>query len=211
MNRRQFLSMFSAVAAATVLRSSGLIVASNGEIILSNLDLRLRPPSDWHKYTGDEFVDAFPEDNMVTKDHLEVPQSVLTLNPILAFSRQPEPIFEFNPQILIFSGQLNSIGEDLINISMLAEETLSGDVDDVEVLIHPRWRNRNEFESTESRVAFRFETVYGLVCRAVRHLEFLIHRGMLYGFMLTNESKGDLLEVQEAFLKSIHINQISAS
>lgn len=205
MDRRRFLSMFSAAAAAAILRSSGLVVASDAEIILSNLDLRFRPPSGWHKYTGDEFAGAFPEDQMVTHEELEPRETVMTLNPILGFSRVPEPVLQFNPQILIFSGHLDqSEINDLLEINILADESLSECVDDVEVLIPPRRRNRNEFDSTESRIALQFETTNGLVCRAVRHLEFLIHRNMLYGFMLTNESDQDLLEVQNTFLTSIH-------
>lgn len=205
MDRRQFLTMFSAAAAATILKSSGLVVASNSEIVLSNLDLRFRPPSGWHKYVGNEFTDAFPEGEMVTNDSIDDRVTVVTLNPILGFTRVPEPILDFNPQILVFSGQLDpNETHDPLEINILADETLSESVDDFEVLISPRPRNRNEFDSTESRIAFHFKTTYGLDCTAVRHLEFLIHQNMLYGFMVTNESENDLLDVQETFLKSIH-------
>ena len=204
MDRRQFLSMFSAAAAAAIFRSSGLIRGANSEIVLSNLGLRFRPPRGWHEYSAEQFLDAFREDEMVTHDDGCPRETVVTINPMLGFSRKPANVPEFNPNILVFSGRLDpSQTVDLLELNDLADQTLADSVDDVEIVIPPRPCARPDFHSTESRIAFRFETTFGLVCRAVRHLEMLIHKDMLYGFMLSNDSERDLLGVQEDFLASI--------
>ena len=205
MDRRRFLSLFSAASAAAVLGSSGLLELPDSAIQLASYDVQFSPPRDWVKYVGYEVAEAFPAEDFLLPDGAEIPDPANVPTPILSFSKYQEPIAGFNPQIMMFADRIDEFFEstDVLQLARFCEADFSCIVRDPRVLAPPQRIRLNDFDAAVALQSFQFDDVHGLSVRAVRHVTLFSHHNILYVIAMTNGSPQSVLAEQRAFHRSV--------
>jgi hypothetical protein len=204
MDRRRFLSLFSAASAAAVLGSSGLLELPDSAIQLANFDVQFNPPRDWVKYVGYEVTEAFPAEDMVLPDGAEMPDLANIPTPILSFSKYREPIERLNPQIFFFADRIDEFETaNVLELARFSEADFCGNVRNPRRLVRPQRIRLNDFDAAVALQSFQFDDVRGLSVRAVRHITLFAHKSILYAIMMTNASSDTLLREQIGFHVSV--------
>jgi hypothetical protein len=189
-----------------MLAASGIAetMGENAEVRLSSYNLKFVPPSGWCRYAASEIFNIYPTDSENFRDDGETRDETTAPTPILGFTRVPEPVIPFNPQIFLYCDLVGQVSkQDLLDAARFCHDDFYKIARDPLTLLSPRYHRLNAFDSTEAQIRFRFEAPDGLVSQLTRHVEIFTHQGMVYLLMMTNETRCGLLPEQTAFMQSL--------